>query len=74
MIVAGTLVAKGDFPRARVQQITGKGTTVSAEIIKLGIEEGAHHVFTDAKPPAVATDNDSSKYGLLPGPTTCLKN
>jgi len=40
MRVARTLVDEGEIPRSRVQQITGKGATVSAEIIKLGLEEG----------------------------------
>jgi Fic family protein len=40
MRVARTLVDEGEIPRARVQQITGKGATVSAEIIKLGLDEG----------------------------------
>ena len=40
MRVARTLVDEGEIPRARVQEITGKAATVSAEIIKLGLEEG----------------------------------
>jgi Fic family protein len=40
MKVARTLVDEGEIPRSRVQQITGKGATVSAEIAKLGLEEG----------------------------------
>ena len=39
MHVARTLVDEGEIPRARVQEITGKGATVSAEIIKLGLNE-----------------------------------
>ena len=35
-----TLIDEGEIPRARVQKITGKGATVSAEIIKLGLREG----------------------------------
>lgn len=40
MRVARTLVDEGEIPRARVQEITGKAATVSAEIIKLGLDEG----------------------------------
>ena len=40
MRVARTLVDEGEIPRARVQEITGKGATVSAEIIKLGLDGG----------------------------------
>lgn len=40
MHVVRTLVDEGEIPRARVQEITGKGATVSAEIIKLGLDEG----------------------------------
>jgi hypothetical protein len=40
MRVARTLVDEGEIPRSRVQQITGKGAAVSAEITKLGIKEG----------------------------------
>jgi Fic family protein len=40
MRVARVLVDEGEIPRSRVQGITGKAATVSAEIIKLGLEEG----------------------------------
>lgn len=40
MRVMRTLVDEGEIPRSRVQEITGKAATVSAEIIKLGLEEG----------------------------------
>ena len=40
MRVVRTLIDEGEIPRARVQAITGKGATVSAEIIKLGLREG----------------------------------
>lgn len=40
MRVTRTLVDEGEIPRSRVQQIAGKGATVSAEIIKLGLAEG----------------------------------
>ncbi len=40
MRVTRTLVDEGEIPRSHVQQITGKGATVSVEIIKLGLEEG----------------------------------
>jgi Fic family protein len=40
MRVARVLVDEGEIPRARVQEITGKAATVSAEIIKCGLEEG----------------------------------
>jgi hypothetical protein len=40
MRVVRTLIDEGEIPRSRVQEITGKGATVSAEIIKLGLREG----------------------------------
>ncbi len=40
MRVARTLVDEGEIPRTRVKEITGKGATVSADIIKLGLAEG----------------------------------
>jgi Fic family protein len=40
MRVARALVDEGEIPRSRVQEITGKGATVSAEIAKLGLAEG----------------------------------
>lgn len=47
MRVVRTLVDEGEIPRSRVQEITGKAATVSAEIIKLGLEE----VFFDTPSP-----------------------
>ncbi len=40
MKVVRTLIDEGQIPRTRVQEITGKGATVSADIIKLGLQEG----------------------------------
>ncbi len=40
MRVVRTLVDEGEVQRSRVQEITGKGATVSVEIIKLGLKEG----------------------------------
>ena len=40
MRVVRTLVDEGEIPRARVREITGKGATISVDIIKLGIDEG----------------------------------
>ena len=40
MRVTRTLVDEGEIPRSRVQAITGKAATVSAEITKRGLEEG----------------------------------
>lgn len=40
MRVTRTLIDEGEIARARVQEITGKAATVSAEIIKLGLEHG----------------------------------
>lgn len=40
MRVVRTLIDEGEIPRTRVQEITGKRATVSAEIIKLGLQEG----------------------------------
>lgn len=40
MRVARTLVDEGEIPRSRVLGITGRAATVSAEIIKLGLDEG----------------------------------
>jgi len=54
MRVVRTLIDEGEIPRARVQAITGKGATVSAEIIKLGLQEGL-------------VDSPSPKGPLQPG-------
>jgi len=40
MRVVRTLVDEGEIARARVREITGKGATVSADIIKRGLKEG----------------------------------
>ena len=40
MRVVRTLVDEGEIPRLRVQEVTGKAATVSAEIVKLGLKEG----------------------------------
>ncbi|MBL7076099.1 MAG: Fic family protein [Kiritimatiellae bacterium] len=40
MKVTRALADEGEFPRERVKQITGKGATTAAEIIKLGLAEG----------------------------------
>jgi len=40
MKVVRVLVDEGEIPRHRVREITGKGATVSAEIIKLALAEG----------------------------------
>lgn len=40
MRVVRTLADEGEIPRERVAAITGKGTTTSVEIIKLGLREG----------------------------------
>ena len=40
MRVVRTLVDEGEIPRTRVREITGKAATVSAEIIKRGLQEG----------------------------------
>lgn len=40
MRVVRALVDEGEIPRVKVQEITGKAATVSAEIIKLGLNEG----------------------------------
>ncbi len=38
--VVKALADEGEFPRERVRQLTGKGATTVAEIIKLGLTEG----------------------------------
>ncbi|HEX5222206.1 MAG TPA: Fic family protein [Verrucomicrobiae bacterium] len=40
MRVVRILVDEGEIPRSRVKEVTGKATTVSVEIIKLGLDEG----------------------------------
>jgi Fic family protein len=40
MRVVRALADEGEFPRERVGEITGKGSTTVAEIIKLGLREG----------------------------------
>jgi len=54
MRVVRTLIDEGEIPRTRVREITGKGATVSAEIIKLGLQEGL-------------VDSPSPKGPLQPG-------
>jgi Fic family protein len=54
MRVVRTLIDEGEIPRTRVQEITGRGATVSAEIIKLGLQEGL-------------VDSPSPKGPLRPG-------
>jgi hypothetical protein len=40
MRVVRALADEGEFARERVSEISGKGTTTAAEIIKLGLREG----------------------------------
>ena len=40
MLLVRALIDEGEIPRGRVQEITGKGATVSVEIIRLGLREG----------------------------------
>ena len=40
MHVVKALIDEGEFPRERVRQLTGKGATTAAAIIKLGLAEG----------------------------------
>jgi len=47
MSLVRVLVDEGEIQRARVQEIVGKGATVSAEIVKLGLAEG---YFTTPSP------------------------
>jgi Fic family protein len=54
MRLVRTLIDEGEISRTRVQEITGKGATVSAEIIKLGLREGL-------------VDSPSPKGPLQPG-------
>ncbi len=54
MRVARTLVDEGEIPRSRVQEITGKGATVSAEIIKMGLKEGCFETPSPKGPLRVA--------------------
>ena len=54
MRVVRTLVDEGEIPRSRVQRITGKAATVSAEIIKLGLEEGLFETPSPKGPLRVA--------------------
>jgi len=50
MRIARTLVDEGEIPRSRVQEITGKAATVSAEITKLGLDEGYFETPTPKGP------------------------
>ena len=54
MRVARALVDEGEMPRGRVREITGKAATVSAEIIKLGLEEGYFETLSPKGPLLVA--------------------
>ena len=47
MRVVRTLVDEGEITRARVQEINGKGATISAEIIREGLADG---LFTSPSP------------------------
>lgn len=47
MRIVRTLVDEGEIPRARVQDITGKGATIAARLIKRGLDEG---YFTTPSP------------------------
>ncbi len=40
MLLVRALIDEGEIPRGRVKEITGKGATVSVEIIRLGLREG----------------------------------
>jgi len=40
MRVVRALVDEGEIPRGRVREIAGRGPTVCAEIIRLGLDEG----------------------------------
>ena len=40
MRVMKAIVDEGEFPRERVSELTGKGATTTAEIIKVGLKEG----------------------------------
>lgn len=47
MRIVRALIDEGEIPRARVQELAGRGATVCAEIIKLGLESG---YFTSPSP------------------------
>lgn len=47
MRIVRTLVDEGEIPRTRVQDITGKGATLAARLIKRGLDEG---YFTTPSP------------------------
>lgn len=47
MRVVRTLVYEGEIARSRVQEIAGKGATISAEIIREGLGKG---LFTSPTP------------------------
>ena len=40
MRVVRALVDEGEIPRGRVREITGRGPTVCAEVIRLGLAQG----------------------------------
>lgn len=40
MRVVRVLVDEGEIPRARVQEVASKGATVSADIIRMGLDQG----------------------------------
>lgn len=54
MRIVRALIDEGEIPRARVQVLTGRGATVSAEIIKLGLEAGYFSTQTPKGPLRVA--------------------
>jgi hypothetical protein len=52
--LACPLVDEGEIPRSRVQEITGKGASVSVEIIKSGLADGYFETPSPKEPLRVA--------------------
>lgn len=52
MRIVRTLVDEGEISRTRVQDITGKGATLAARLIKRGLDEGYFTTPTPKGPPA----------------------
>ena len=54
MRIVRTLVDEGEISRARVQDITGKGATLAARLIKRGLDEGYFTTPTPKGPLRIA--------------------
>ena len=64
MRITRVLVDEGEMPRSRVQEITGKAATVTAEIIKLGLREGYFQTPSPQRPATGRVSRQSPRFLL----------